>query len=204
MVRTAWVLVMVVAMGGAGCSRRPKGPEAAKIDADGVASRAMKQYDTNGDGRIDAAELKQSPSLTAALARIDANHDGAITADEIRDRAAKWLKPEVAVLSDHVVVLLDGQPLDGATVIYEPEKFMGTDDPPAKDVTDKEGRCSPKSSDPKFAGLHPGLYLVRVSKIVGGAETLPERYNTRTELGREVAPDLPRAEKELRLELKSR
>ena len=37
----------------------------------------------------------------------------------------------------------------------------------------------------------PGLYKVRISKIVDGKETIPDRYNKDTEFGLEVAQDNP-------------
>jgi hypothetical protein len=39
--------------------------------------------------------------------------------------------------------------------------------------------------------MHLGLYNVRISKIVGGKETIPSKYNTETTLGQEVANDVP-------------
>ena len=38
-----------------------------------------------------------------------------------------------------------------------------------------------------YPGIYTGLYRIRISKLVNGKETLPARYNTETELGREVA-----------------
>jgi hypothetical protein len=38
-------------------------------------------------------------------------------------------------------------------------------------------------------GLQAGIYLVRVSKIVGDKETIPSTYNTETTLGQEVSKD---------------
>ena len=65
---------------------------------------------------------------------------------------------------------------------FEPEAFMGPAYKPTSATTDDAGTCLPPGDDPKFPGLHPGLYRVRISKKVNGQETLPARYNTSTEL----------------------
>ena len=41
-----------------------------------------------------------------------------------------------------------------------------------------------------YPGIYVGLYRVRISKKVNGKETLPARYNTETELGREIATNI--------------
>ena len=41
-----------------------------------------------------------------------------------------------------------------------------------------------------YPGIYVGLYRVRISKKVDGKETLPARYNTATELGREIAANI--------------
>ena len=39
--------------------------------------------------------------------------------------------------------------------------------------------------------MHLGLYKVRISKVIGGQETIPRKYNAETILGQELAPDVP-------------
>jgi hypothetical protein len=50
--------------------------------------------------------------------------------------------------------------------------------------------ASVSAQDEKFPGVYLGLYRVKVSKQVGGRETIPARYNSQTELGCEVATDI--------------
>jgi hypothetical protein len=88
-------------------------------------------------------------------------------------------------------------------VTFTPEKCLGADYKPTSAVTDRRGNCSPPGDDPHYPGLHPGIYRVTISKIVGGRELLPARYNTATELGKEVAIDLPRAKKQFIFQLTS-
>ena len=89
----------------------------------------MKQYDTNGDGKIAGAELDKAPSLKAALNQIDTSGSKTITAEKITARIQKWQESKVGRmnLTCRVSRKQGGQdtPLDGATVTFEPEKFLG-------------------------------------------------------------------------------
>ena len=52
--------------------------------------------------------------------------------------------------------------------------------------------------------IYVGLYKVRISKKVNGRETLPARYNTQTELGREVATQIRDGRANITFRLRSR
>ena len=170
----------------------PKWPELVPAD---VARRAMDEYDKNHDGKISGEEVKASPALQEAMETMDVGHEGALTEAKIAERVRKWLQATTVVTAPLVSVSLDNQPLEGATVTFEPETFMGPAYKPTSAVTDKTGMCRPAGDDPQFPGLHPGLYRVRISKKVNGQESIPARYNASTELAREVAEDLPRKKK---------
>ena len=92
---------------------------------------------------------------------------------------------------------LNGQPLTGAKVVFEPEPFLGDEIKTAFATSNMLGDVAPTippedRPDPKLpGGVHFGLYKVRISKEVNGKETLPERYNRETILGQEVAYDDP-------------
>ena len=92
---------------------------------------------------------------------------------------------------------LDGQPLSGALITFEPEKFLGDEIKTAFATTNQFGTAAPsipieQRPDPKLpGGANFGLYKVRISKIVNGKETIPARYNTETVLGQEVSYDDP-------------
>jgi len=164
----------------------------------------MDQYDVNHDGKIDANELKQCPALLENMDLMDANHDGVLTLDEITAHMRQLKESPAVVVSGNTQVSLDGRPLAGATVTYEPEKFMGPAYQAASGVTDSAGFADIKGQDPKYPGLYLGFYRVRISKVQGGRESLPSHYNTETILAREVAPDLPRERRLLRFDLQSR
>jgi hypothetical protein len=94
-------------------------------------------------------------------------------------------------------ITLDGQPLGGAKVTFEPESFLGDSIKTAVASTSMYGDAMPSISpedrpDPKMpGGVHLGLYKVRISKMDNGKETIPIRYNTETILGQEVSYDDP-------------
>jgi hypothetical protein len=86
-------------------------------------------------------------------------------------------------------VHLDGKPLQGATVTYVPEKFMGSSIKPASGVSDERGTVPLIVEGEKLPGVQPGLYRVQISKKdASGQETIPARYNQDTILGAEVYP----------------
>jgi hypothetical protein len=95
-------------------------------------------------------------------------------------------------------VTMDDKPLAGALVSFLPETKPGAmPSPTSRGVTDQQGRYSLTTSEDK-PGAVVGLSKVRISTLrsqaggetEGGAiisrETVPERYNSRTELTFEV------------------
>jgi len=154
-------------------------------------------YDKNGDGVISGDEFNHAPALKEALPRLDTNGDNGVSADEIAARVIAWKAMQIGMTSFRCHVALDGEPLVGATVTFEPEPFLGEDIKTAIGVTNPFGDAAPaipkeQRPDPKLpGGIHLGLYKVRISKIVNGKETLPARYNAQTTLGQEVSNDDP-------------
>ena len=101
-------------------------------------------------------------------------------------------------------VTLDGKTLAGATVTYVPEEFRGEDVEETSGVTDESGSAYPQGQDAKYPGLYAGVYRIRISKIVDGAETIPARYNAETILGKEIAFDAPSTHALLAFDLTSK
>ena len=112
--------------------------------------------------------------------------------EEISQFAQKhWVDTPVGIVRVQCVVNVKGRPLDGATVTLEPEAFMQGVVSSATGVT-RGGTAALDVSDatrphPNAHGVQSGLYLVRVSKVVNGKETIPPKYNAQTVLGCEVA-----------------
>jgi hypothetical protein len=196
-----------LAIAAGGCSGKPAGPARPKIDAAEAARAAIAKYDANGDGKLDATELKgqKCPGLLDAFSRTDTSGDKLLSEEEIAARIQKWLSGSAAIVIALTQVTLDGKPLEGATVTYEPEEFLGSALKTATATTDQHGQCSPGGVDEKFpVGLYPGAYRVKISKQVDGKEIVPKQYNAATELGKEIATDALRGGGTVEFHLKSR
>ncbi len=192
----------------AGCSDGPKPPPRAQIDPQQAAQEAMKLYDKNGDGVLDAKELKASPPLTELLLNLKArvpDHPDSLTAADIAGRMEEWAKAPAIVLPAMAMVYLDGERLEGATVTFDPEPFLGPSFHSHQGQTNVAGiaQLDPELKDFPSA-IYVGLYRVRISKKVNGKETLPARYNTATELGREIATNLRDSRANVMFYLKSK
>jgi hypothetical protein len=171
-----WTLTGILAIGAAaGCSRFPEPPKRPDLDASDAAQKAVAQYDANSDGKLSGDELKACPALAVALKRIDSDGDGALSADEIAARIKSWANSGTVVTNGTVIVTLDGKPLEGATVTFEPESFLGPAFQECTGTTDLHGSAYVSRQDAKFPGIYLGFYRVRISKKAGGRETLPER-----------------------------
>ena len=152
----------------------------------------MSQYDTDGDGVVKGEELEKAPSLKAALKNLDTDSDGGVSASEVSARVNAWKDSKVGVMSLSCTVRLDGQPLQGATVKFVPEEFLGSEVKACLGTTDQYGVAilsvpedqRLKPDDPPGAAC--GLYLVQITAPDG---SIPAKYNTETTLGQEVALD---------------
>jgi hypothetical protein len=179
------------------CSRGPAPIKQPSISASSAGKLAMEQYDKDGDGKVAGAELEAAPALKAAIKNLDTDGDGGVSAAEVSARVNAWKGMETSLVSVPCKVTLDGEPLVGATVTFEPESFLGDDVKHAIGTTTPYGMAAPsvpaeERADPKSpSGAYFGLYKVRISKMVGGKETIPARYNTQTILGQEVSYDDP-------------
>jgi hypothetical protein len=181
----------------AGCSSGPGRVEAPSISASGAASEAMELYDKDGDGFIAAAELDAVPGIKAALETVDADKDGKASESEISERIEAWQATGIGVMAINASFTLNGSPLTGAEVTFEPESFLGTEIQPGIGEIGASGSAMitiPKDKRPAKdtpPGVQLGFYRVKVSKIANGQESIPAKYNAETTLGQQVAPDDP-------------
>jgi hypothetical protein len=196
------IVLWAVVVGGvptlvSGCSSGTITVRQPAINASSAGSQALAMYDKNGDGVVSGEELDHAPALKEALPRLDTNGDKAVSADEIAARVNAWKAMEIGMTSVRCHVTLDGEPLAGATVTFEPEPFLGDEIKTAIGTTNPFGDAAPtipkdQRPDPKLpGGIHLGLYKVRISKMANGKETIPTRYNAQTTLGQEVSNDDP-------------
>jgi hypothetical protein len=185
-----WLLLAALLPLPAGCASRDV--PAPEISAEDAGWQALARYDRNGDGWLDAKELKHCPALQRSLTAFDKNRDGRLTAEEIAERIATYRAAHVGLMGFTCRLTLDGQPLEGATVTFVPEPFLGPAVQPATGVSDARGTACLRTAGAEVPGVACGLFRIEVSrKNASGQETLPARYNTRTVLGLEVAPDAP-------------
>lgn len=187
--RAALVLASLASVG---CSYSPPPLAPPKIASD-APDVVIASFDTNKDGTISGDELNSVPSLKAGLKRADANRDGKLSADELAARIATWQKSQIALTRAVVHVRQNGQPLSEAEVTLVPEEFLGPAIKPARGKTDSTGTSHVKiSADRDEAGVQLGYYRVQISKkSADGKESIPARYNDKTEFGVEIAPDDP-------------
>jgi hypothetical protein len=178
----------------AGCSDQPKAPPRFHLNPQQAAEDAMKLYDKNGDGTLDAKKLLASPPLAALLRNLKAansNHPNSLTTRDIADRLEQWQALPTTLVSPLIMIRLDGKPLEGATVTYDPEPFLGPSYHAHQGQTASNGAAVLNPECKGYPGVYVGLYRVRVSKVVGGEEIIPKRYNVETVLGREAAACVP-------------
>ncbi len=184
--------VSLGALLGVGCSQGPSRIKPLAVDPSGSAAKAIETYDKDGDGMIGGKELDASPGLKAAIKEIDSNGDKKLSQDEIEARLQAWIDSKFGITQTSVMVTLNGAPLPGATVKFVPEDFLGTAAAPAEGVTDEQGVCSPSVGpehmpEPGLGGLRLGLYRIEITRENKGKELVPAKYNTKTELGQEIA-----------------
>lgn len=175
-----------------GCSRRPSRVKPPRMNSKMAASEALREYDQDGDGALSPDELKEIPGILEAIENYDTDGDGNVSAAEIAGRIRPWQESRAGMMSLRCLVLLDGKPLDGATVLWKPEAFLGEDIKPASGVTGENGFAnmgidtSDLPSDQQvLVGVQFGIYKI---EITHSDMSIPARYNTQTNLGREIAP----------------
>jgi hypothetical protein len=177
--------------------------EVPSFSPEDVARKALAEYDTNGDGFLDARELERCPALRSALKELDKNKDGRISADEIAERLTAFQATNIGMIGLPARVMLNGTALEGATVTLKPEKFMGEAFKLASGVSDARGSVQLHVEGESAAGIQWGYFRIEVSKKdATGKELLPPKFNTSTTLGQEIAPDR-RSPLVLRLSTKS-
>jgi hypothetical protein len=185
---------MVLGMLTAGCSgRAPEEPAFSPAEA---AHKAMAEYDVNKDGVLDAKELERCPALLNLLTELDSKEEnsgqrkkGMLLPGEIQGRLEGFQARHMTLVPVRCHVRLDGEPLEGATVTLVPENFLGPGIQPARGVSDSQGSVKLVTEGNDFPGVAPGFYRIEVSKEdATERETLPDRYNTHTTLGKEVSP----------------
>jgi hypothetical protein len=187
---SSFAALSVVVLLPLGCDGRPD-----RVDqpdyARGAGSAAVDAYDANDDGAISGDELDRVPGLRESLAQVDADGDGRLTADEIDAHVQRWRDTKTARMPVDCQVTLDGEPLAGASIQFEPEPFLGSAVLPGSGTTGDGGSALISMADEHLGdlpipGMACGWYKVRVTSR---DRQIPPRYNAQTTLGCEVAPN---------------
>jgi hypothetical protein len=181
-----WLVLTGVLL--AGCTRGPAGVHAPEWDPAAASQRAFSEYDSNHDGKLSKDELKKCPGLLATLKLFDVDGDGAISEKEIETKLREIHEQQAALVEVTCAVNRGGQPLEGATVTFVPEAFMGDAFGSASGVSGRDGTAFPTVADedlPKelrgrVHGVHCGVFRVTVTHP---HVDIPVKYNTQTELG---------------------
>jgi len=173
-----------------GCdSRAPAKPELTPTES---AAKALEQYDSDGDAAISEEEAEAAPGLAAAFSKIDSDTDGKVTAEEIEKRIIYYQTATSWVINGTCQVNYKRKPLEGATVTFDPEEFLGPSFQACTGVTDERGEVFISRPDSKIPGIYLGFYRVRITKEKSnGDEMIPAKYNSETELGFEANNDVP-------------
>lgn len=185
MKHAVWIPLLVLA---SGCGLSSSKVVAPPVDPAEAASRAMEEYDTNSDGKIDKTEAKQT--VLDAKAGWDADGDGSISEDEIRERLERYEALKPGIQSMTCTVLWRNRPLENAEVVFEPEAFLGESVEMANGTTDENGIAElvaeeVAKEDPTLRGIRAALYKVRITHP---DLDIPARYNTETTLFFELGP----------------
>jgi len=184
----AGLAVFIVVLSGCWFSNAPGKPN---LSPDSSAKQALEEYDSDGDGLISEEEAASSPGVMSAFAKIDANRDKQLSAQEIADRITYYKSSTSWVINGQVRIEYRGRPLEGATVIFEPEPFLGASFQICSGETDSRGEAFITGQESQIPGVFLGFYRVRVNKEVNGTELLSPKYNTETILGFEANNDVP-------------
>jgi hypothetical protein len=104
----------------------------------------------------------------------------------------KYVEVDQPLMNWQCQVLVRGQPLDGAKVVFEPEPFMKDIIGSAEGTTEYGGIANmvvvpsdAPAGAPTGRGIQPGLYKVRVTHP---QMNIAAKYNSETQLGAEASP----------------
>ena len=177
-----------------GCARNPSAVTVPAIDAEAVTTSAFATLDRDADGKLSFEETADAPGLRAGARRLDQDGDSAISQSELSERLAMWSGGGIGVSTLACRIVFRGQPLAGAEVRFVPESFLTNLLSEASGTTDREGVAMLSidtsllpTDQQNLQGVQQGFYRVEVTHP---EITLPPKYNTATELGKEVSFEL--------------
>jgi len=169
-VRCLSLVLTVVPLAGCLSAGKPKAISTSLVDPPEAATNAIKQYDCNSDGRLDAAEIAACPGILAAKAHYDANKDGTISAEELTLALTAMYGRGVGLTRVTCTVTSGGLPLNGAILKFVPETFLGDGVMAAAGTTDASGSANVAIPDDQLPAnqrglqsMQPGIYRVEIT-----------------------------------------
>jgi hypothetical protein len=178
-----------------GCGRGPARIDAPNIDPDAAADKAIELYDSNNDNALTEAELAGCPAIRSMVSLYDKDGNKSVDRAEIAQRLGELFKNRVGLTQLRSRVTYRGRPLSNATIVFEPEPYLGDDVQTAQGMTDSNGSAQMAIAEEHLPEnvrtmklLQYGTYKVRIThpKI-----QLPAKYNTETTLGYETKMGSP-------------
>ena len=104
--------------------------------------------------------------------------------EEIQERIVYYTTSTSWVINGNCRILYRNRPLEGATVTFEPESFLGPSFQECSGVTNERGEAFITRDNSEIAGIYLGFYRVRVTKEkANGKELLPAKYINGVEQG---------------------
>ena len=190
--RVSLMAIVVVLIG---CSRGPARFAAPEVDPQAAAVEAIELYDVNGDAALSKEELRRCPGILSKLAAYDQDGGESLDEQEIVKRLSALFKNGTGGTKLNCLITYKGKPLSGATVMLEPEPYLGDGVQTATGTTDGAGAAQlgiPPEFVPehlrKMKAVHYGTFKVRVTHPT---ISIPAKYNAETELGYETEPGNP-------------
>lgn len=174
----------------AGCSRSAAVFEAPEVDPVAAAEQAIELYDSNGDLSLGKEELAKCPGVLARMQLYDLDGNGSVSKEEFTSHLQDFYKRGTGGTMLTAQIFYKGIPLSGATVILEPEPYLGGEVQTAQAVTSGAGLANlgiPPEFVPehlrRMKTVHCGTFKVRVTHPT---IKIPAKYNTETVLGYET------------------
>src|SRR3954469_21803563 len=105
------------------CSRSPGRVTPPKIDPERAAIEAIRLYDTDKDGSLNAAEIKKCPGMLVEIKSYDRDGNGLVSREEIAARIQDLRKHGIGLTRLNCDVTANGRGLKDATIEFEPEPY---------------------------------------------------------------------------------
>jgi hypothetical protein len=174
-----------------GCSGGPAALPPVDVDISHLTQQLMDTYDKDRNGRLSREELASFAPMAEWAQTLRQND---VSSDDLEHYLTRVFDRRIGLVSATCVVKRKGQVLAGADVRLVPIPPLSDVLPTGQGVTDAHGGVmfsAPREKLPaatqRVEGLMPpGLYLVEVTHPT---VKIPEKYNTRTEVGLELSSD---------------